>query len=457
MRSLTILLGATALASASIAAAQTPAPAAPPPFRPDRTAEDYSWLREPARRGDWSDVYKFIPLDDAGTSYLSFGGEFRERIERFDAPRFGLAGGESDTYLLQRVLAFADLRLGTAVRVFAQLGAHEAFGKTSLNPPDEDHLDVQQLFVELRPASGLSARFGRQEMIFNPLQRFVTFRDGTNVRQNFDGGRITYARGPLRLEAFLTRPVVLERGAFDNSRNRDQQFGGLYASHRFGRGGRSAIDAYWFVLDRDTATGRERRHSVGLRLAGTDGRFDWDAEGVYQFGDSIGGDIGAWALSADLGYSIASAPLRPRIGLRFDAGSGDDDPADGRVGGFFPLFPSGPYFNEANLASWTNLVALRPSLRVQPSARLTLLAAVQFKWREDVDDAVYLGPSAALAATRTNRARAIGEIFTIDANYQLNRNLALRAYYLRHSTGAAIEAAGGRPIDFAMASATLKF
>ena len=451
---------AAALLTAGAARATPPSPA--PAFKPDRTAEDYSYLRDPARRGNWSDAYKFIPLDEGGSVYLSLGGEVRERVESFGAPRFGLAGGSADTYLLQRILTHADLRLGAHVRVFAQLGAYEAFGKRQLAAPDEDHLDVQQLFVELRPAAGLSARAGRQEMMFNPLQRFVSLRDGTNVRQSFDGGRVTYNRGPLRLEAFLTRPVTLERGVFDDSRNRDQQFGGVYASLRLGAQGSSSIDAYWFVLGRENLAagplmGRERRHSLGLRYAGTSGRFDWDAEGVYQFGDSVGRDIGAWAASADLGYTISPSPLRPRLGLRFDTGSGDDDPADNRVGGFHPLFPSGPYFNEANLTSWTNLVAIRPNVRIQPAERLTLQAAVQWKWREDIDDAVYLGPTAPLADTRNNLAREIGQAYTLDANFQVNRNLALRAYYLHHSAGEAIRVAGGQSVDFVMGSATLRF
>ncbi|MGQ0589992.1 MAG: alginate export family protein [Sphingosinicella sp.] len=452
MRCTKWLIGIATAAFAATAAAQTPAP---PPFRPDRTAEDYFHLRDPSRRGDWSDAYKFILLDDDGDSFLSLGGELRERVELFDASRFGLAGGREDRYLLQRLLLHADLRLGDHVRVFAQLGAHEAFGKRQLGAPDEDHLDVQQLILELRPVEGLTARLGRQEMMFNPLQRFVSFRDGTNVRQNFDGGRVTYSRGPLRLEAFATRPVTLERGSFDNSANRDQLFWGFYASHRLGPRSAQSLDAYWFVLDRENlpGIGRERRHSLGLRWSGTGGRFDWDAEGVWQTGEGVN----AWAASADLGYSLAETPLRPRLGLRFDAGSGDGDPNDGERHGFHPLFPSGPYHNEANLTSWTNLVALRPNIRIQPDSRLILQAGVQLKWREDVEDAVYLGPSAPLAATRVNRAREIGQAWTLDANFQLNRNLALRAYYLHHSAGAAILRAGGRSADFVMASATLRF
>ena len=433
----------------------------PPPFLSDRTAEDHAYLRDPARRGDWSDGYKFIPLDGGGRSHLSLGGELRERIEAINAPRFGLAGEGDDGYLLQRLLLHADLRVDPRLRLFAQLGAHEAFGKDRIAPPDEDRLDVHQLFVELTPAAGLSARLGRQEMAFNPLQRFVSFRDGTNVRQNFDGGRATWNRGPLRIEGFVTRPVTPERGSFDNHRNAGQMFSGLYASHALAPQGRLQLDAFWFLLERDDSpggspAGRERRHSFGLRFAGTRGGFDWDVEAVYQRGDAAGRDIRAWAGSIDLGISWREAPLRPRLGFRFDAGSGDDIRHD-RIGGFHPLFPSGPYFNEANLTSWTNLLAPRLMLRVQPATRLMLLATAQHKWREDRDGPVSVGPSAPLVGTAQNRGREIGQVYTLDAQLQVNRNLGLRAYYLRHNAGDAIRAAGGRPVDFFMASATLRF
>lgn len=455
MTRLNALYGLAALLLPASAQAQTPAP---PPFRPDRTAEDYSYLRDLARRGDWSDGYKFIALDQDGDAYLSFGGEVRERIEAFDAPRFGIGGVQADTYVLQRILVHADLHLGPNLRIFAQAGAHEAFEKTLLNSPDEDHLDVQQLFVEFRPAAGLAARVGRQEMAFSPLQRFVSFRDGTNVRQTFDGGRLTWARGRMRIDAFAVRPVVIERGVLDDSANRDQAFAGLYASRRLGSNGVSSIDAYWYLLVRDNLpAGDEQRHNIGLRFAGARGPFDWDAEAVYQFGRSGPREIGAWAASADLGYAFPQAPLRPRIGLRFDAGSGDDDPRDNRTGGFHPLFPSGPYFNEASLTSWTNLIGVRPGIRIQPEARLTLQASVQFKWRESVTDSVYVGPTTPLAATLGNRASEIGQVLTLDATFQLNRNLQLRAYYLRHEAGEAVVRAGGQSVDFAMASATFRF
>ena len=181
---------AGAVAAAGGGGVRAAAAAEPQPFKPDRTTEDYSSLRDPDKRGDEA-AYKFVPLSEDGSVFASFGGDVHERFESFAAPRFGIGGAEDDAYLLQRVLLHADVHVGSSVRLFAQLGAHEAFGKKQLAPPDEDHLDAHQLFIDVAPARGLSVRLGRQEMAFNAAQRFVSFRDGTNVRQSFDGARAT--------------------------------------------------------------------------------------------------------------------------------------------------------------------------------------------------------------------------------------------------------------------------
>ena len=203
--------------------------------------------------------------------------------------------------------------------------------------------------------------------------------------------------------------------------------------------------------------GEEHRHSIGLRFGGASSGWDWDAEALIQRGIFTGRDISAWGGALDLGRSFAQAPLKPRIGLRFDAGSGDANHADGKIGTFNPLFPKGPYFNEANLTSFTNLLALRPSLKVKPAQALDVEAAVQFKWRETLGDAVYLGPSTPLPGTAGGTSRTIGQVYTLDATLQLDRHVALRAYYLHHSAGPATERAGGRSVDFAMTSAQDRF
>ncbi len=432
----------------------------PPAFKPDRTAEDYSYLNDRNKRASALDRIKFVPVAHEGDVYASFGGEIRERAETIDRPSFGVGGREADSYMLQRILLHADVHLESGLRVFGQLGAEKAFGKQLLSPPDEDHLDVQQLFVEVKPRPQLAIRLGRQEMAFNTSQRFVSFRDGTNVRQNFDGARVTLTLGRLKLDGFAVRPVRLRRGIFDDAGNRQQAFGGVYGALGLDSRRSTTIDGYWMYLDRDAATfggvsGEEHRHNLGLRSGGGVGKWDWDVEGLLQRGTFAGQGIRAWGFAADIGYT-APGHWRPRLGLRLDSGSGDRRASDSTLGTFNPLFPKGPYFNEANVTSFANLVALRPSVRVQPGRILSLEAATQWKWKEARGDAVYLGPAAPLAGTRGG-PRGIGQVSTIDATLQLGRHWNLRGYYLHHSAGEAIEAAGGHAIDFAMASAQFRF
>ena len=45
--------------------------------------EDWRFLSDPARRDDFWDPIKFIPLHEDRNSFLSLGGEIRETYERF--------------------------------------------------------------------------------------------------------------------------------------------------------------------------------------------------------------------------------------------------------------------------------------------------------------------------------------------------------------------------------------
>ena len=169
-------------------------------------------------------------------------------------------------------------------------------------------------------------------------------REGPNIRQSFDGLRVTRQTTDLRLEAFYLRPVVIQTGAFDDSRNEDQRFYGVYASKPLSKA--VTLDIYALELDRDgvrfgAVRGDERRSSFGARLAGKRGPMDYEAEGMVQGGRFAGQDIRAWGGSVGAGYTLTQA-WSPRLGLRFDAGSGDDDPGDGKLRTFNPLFPKGP-------------------------------------------------------------------------------------------------------------------
>jgi hypothetical protein len=433
--------------------------AEPPPFKLTRFDEDYSYLDASGPSIDFEDRLKNIRLGD--TAYVSLGGEVRERFDSLDAAKFGI-GISDDKYLLQRLLLSADMHLNDRMRVFVQLVQANAYDRSSpLGPSDVDHLDVANAFIDFKPdpERHLTLRLGRQEILLDSAQRFVSVREGPNVRQSFDGLRMSWNAPRLRVDAFLTRPVLYKPGAFDDSSDRSQTFSGLYATYALDS--KQSLDGYLLSLNRQNVTfggvkGDEHRQSIGARWAGVHGQLDHDVEGVYQRGTFAGSDIRAWAVGLIGGYTLAEA-WAPRLGLEFDAGSGDRHPGDGRLETFNPMFPKGAYFNESALTSWANLLLLRASLGIQPTSSTTLVASIFERWRQTGGDAVYVQPAIPIAATLGNQQRRVGTGYQLDASWRVNRYVTLTAELLHQSAGPAIREAGGHGVNFAMAIAQFRF
>jgi hypothetical protein len=431
--------------------------AEPPAFKLVRADEDYVYLKS-APKLTGLDPLRYIPVGEDG--YLTLGGEARLRLDTIDAPRFGIGGVQTDTFELFRGLVSADLHLNSTVRVYGELGLHRDLGKGEAPAiTDRDGLDAEVLFIDLTPARNWRLRLGRQELSFNPTQRFVSVREGPNIRQSFDGARLTYGGKGLKVDAFYTHPVTIAPGAFNDSRNTSQAFWGVYATAPFGKG--VSLDVYSLNLDRDrvrfgTVTGDERRRSLGARLAGKAGAIDYEVEAMVQRGHFAGQDIRAWGGSAGAGYTFA-APWKPRLSVRRDLGSGDGDPADGKLETFNPLFPKGAYFNEAALSSWSNLSAWRLALGAAPSKSISVEISHTDRRRENGRDAIYLQPYAVLAGGGASTAKGISQDWQADLGWQVNRNVKASLQAVHAEAGAAVKAAGGHDVDFAMAIVQFRF
>lgn len=428
-----------------------------PAFKLVRADEDYAYLRTVQERTGF-DRLRYIPLGDE--AYLSLGGEARWRVDASSAPRFGLGREAADTFALGRLLVSGDLHVAPTLRVYGELGLHRDLGKRAAPAlTDRDALDAQVLFVDLTPAPGWRLRLGRQELLLNPTQRFVAVREGPNIRQNFDGVRVTRTVGRLKLDAFHLQPVVLSPGVFDDRRSRSQRFYGLYAATRLSP--QVSLDTYVLSLERDGArfgsiTGDERRVSLGARLAGSAGPLDYEAEGVAQGGRFAGRRIRAFAASAGGGYTLEH-PWRPRLGLRLDFGSGDSDPTDQRLETFNPMFPKGAYFNEAGLTSWGNLTALRASLGVTPARAVGLETSYTSYRCRTRADAIYLQPLTPLVTRCDGPSKNLGGAAQLDGTWQVNRNLKLQGQLVRQTAGQALEIQGGKAVTFATLVAQLRF
>src|SRR5262245_24322688 len=89
----------------------TTTPAHPPSFKQLRYDENYAYLSDPALRTDFLDAIKFIPLSKSGESWLTLGGEIRERYEYYHHSQWGLGPQDDNGYLLQRYMIHADTHL----------------------------------------------------------------------------------------------------------------------------------------------------------------------------------------------------------------------------------------------------------------------------------------------------------------------------------------------------------
>jgi hypothetical protein len=85
--------------------------------------------------------------------------------------------------------------------------------------------------------------------------------------------------------------------------------------------------------------------------------------------------------------TLANAPLRPRLGLKANVISGDDDPNDRDLQTFNTLFPKRRYFGELSLLGPYNSINLHPSIDVNPRRRMVtqrrcglLLAREHRRW-----------------------------------------------------------------------------
>jgi hypothetical protein len=433
----------------SPADAPTPqsAQAALPLITPVRYTEDYSAAPT---------SLKHIPLGNDGESYLSLGLELRLRYEFYHDNLWGQGPQDSDGYLWERTLPYADLHIGPSFRAFGQLvSAFEWGDATGKRPPDEDRLDMLQAFVDVRVPIGedqsLLVRPGRQILRYGS-ERLIGMRYGANVPLPFDAALARFETGPWRVDAFYGHPIETRRGAWDDRGDDTQSLWSVYTTLALPSSGKLAgIDAYYIGYSDDRArfaqgAGEELRHTLGVRFFGEQSDFDWDLEAAYQFGrydmSTSDGRISAWAVASNIGYTFHGTPLRPRLGMKVNIISGDDDPDDPDLQTFNSLFPKRKYFGEMGLLGPYNLIDVHPSLILQLTNKTAFELASVFYWRYSTNDGIYNTPGNVIRPGLNSDARFIGTQLEAVLTHRFSREFEVTATYEVFLPGTFIEESG---------------
>ena len=300
----------------------------------------FDYLCDPEFCGPW---YWGDQLKNLWNRRLDIGGDFRTRFHRERGIRgLGLTGRDDD-FWLTRYRLYADYDLNQNIRLFGEYLYADSGGENFNNRPiEENRNEIQNLFVDLRfpevESGSFSMRLGRQELLFG-AQRLVSPLDWANTRRTFQGGRATFKRGKMKLDAFLVNPVnriAANESKIDDA-NGDVVFFGSYASFKQTDG--TLLDFYFLGLDNNALSFDNQ--TIGGRIAGNTEHYLFEAEGGFQFGtNSDGSGHDAGFLTCGIGKRLDYLRPGSKIWFWYDWASGGDESFVGRGDDSFDhLFP----------------------------------------------------------------------------------------------------------------------
>jgi hypothetical protein len=265
----------------------------------------------------------------------------------------------------------------------------------------------------------------------------VSIRQGPNVRQSFDGFKVLSKAGTWNIDAWAVRPDLDNFGFFDNAPDHKTTFWGIYSMRPLRRS--VSVDLYYLGIARKQATynrgtANELRHSLGARLsrpiAEKEPGWDFDYEGVWQFGGFGSANIRAWTFASESGYRMPTLPLKPRFSLKADISSGDN-PTTNTLGTFFALFPVGNYFGV--LADTgpgpMNFIDVHPRVQIVFPHDVSLMTDLLVYWRNSVFDGVYNVPGSLIRPAGNSLARFVGYRPGAELRWQIDRHVYLQADY----------------------------
>ncbi|MFM7028189.1 MAG: alginate export family protein [Chakrabartia sp.] len=287
--------------------------------------------------------------DTAGA--LRVSGSVRVRYETLDGQaRAGL--NATDEQLALRTTLLAEYRHG-AFRLGGELYDSRAYlGKqgSAISSNDVNAFEPVQAYLAADidppfiPGAKASVQLGRFLLNLGS-RRLIAADDYRNATNSYTGvrGDLTL-RGGGTATLFYTLPQtrlpddlpsVLDNVArLDRESFRQQLWGGVVAQpHALGR---LMVEASYYRFQEKDAPGfptRDRNlHSIGARLitAPQIGRFDYEVEGIYQFGHASPSTaaqaarlpVGAQFFHADMGYSFPG-PMQIHLSVEYDRASGD--------------------------------------------------------------------------------------------------------------------------------------
>jgi hypothetical protein len=431
-----------------------------------RYDEDWSYLKDVSLRTESLDKLKFIPLNKSKSSNISLGGESRLRFEYFHNENLGASPYEYNGYFQQRSFLHADVHVTKFFRVFTQLNSSTTSfrqgGPRSIF--DKDVLDINQAFFDISfgdKKSSFTLRTGRQELHYGN-GKLVEPREGPNQRLAFDAIRLIVKTKAVKIETFLSQPVINKQNIFDNIASTNTIFWGIYSSLAPMK--KIGLDVYYFGIKNKMASfekgsGEELRHTLGFKLNGKYKKLDYETENFFQAGTFSNYNIAAWGSTVNFNYKLPAQLLKSTIGIGASITSGDNGITSNKLGTFNALFPTGFYFGPPALPIGpANLKAVRVSLTSVLLKKLLFMPSWGAFWRQNVNDGIYTPAPTLFRVGNANNSDYIGNQLNMVLLLKINPHVTFMTSYAFFSAGNFIEATGAsKNVSYVNADLTFKF
>ena len=337
---------------------------------------DFKYLNDPANTacclGDRLKQLHLTPWGPCGPhGKFDIGGQFRLRYHNEN----GMKGAQrfldtEDDFLLSRTRLYANYASCDGLfRVFAEGIYADSHGHSlPARGIDRNHGDLLNAFVDVKLTEELTARVGRQELVYG-AQRTVSPLDWANTRRTFEGAKLMLALDQWKVDAFYTHFVPVQPFEFDKADYHRKFYGayGVYSGLE-----NATLDLYYLGFDNHDAN--FSLHTFGSRLAGGQGDWLYELEGAYQGGNAGAGvDQNAGFVTAGLGRKLPCTMWSPTAWVYFDYASGGASTTDSHA--YNQLFPlAHKYLGFIDAAQRSNMESVNFLLKAKPSEKMSLLA-----------------------------------------------------------------------------------
>ncbi len=334
--------------------------------------------------------------------------------------------------------------------------------------------------AEMTPAHGTLAALKRDRI----AQRLLANFGFTDVQRSLDGAQYVYETRRLNVTAVAARPT---EGVFQVDGWNELKINVFYGAVTGQHGKYAATDWRVFALSyRDYRRGvvKTDNRPAAIRNLDTDA-VDIGTYGghVLQIVPTATGPVdllfwgalqnGSWgtqphragAFAAEAGWQPSVMKvIKPWIRAGYDAGSGDDNAADGTHRTFFQVLPTPriyartPFFNMMNTKDAFGELVLRPK-------RVTIRSDIHALRLAQAADLWYSGGGAFQAATfgytgrPSNGQSTLGTLYDISADLTLTPHVGVGGYFGYASGGLVTQAiySGGNAVHLGFLELNLKF